>query len=281
MTHPTTLIFMIAVIALALQACSSSKVKPDHKETETSTNNTPESQPATPHASNTDALFAKINAAVATDTRPKADRDRDTARKPAEVLNFFGITPGMKVADIMGGGGYYTEILANLVGPQGHVYILNNKLVVSKFADKPLTERLTRLEANHITRLDKELEEVSLPQDTLDAALMILFYHDTYWLKTNRMVMNKNIFAALKPGGIYGIIDHHAAKNTKDRDVKTLHRIDADLVQQEILAAGFELVSKSDLLSHSGDNHTINVFDAAIRGKTDRFIFKFRKPFAK
>jgi predicted methyltransferase len=107
---------------------------------------------------------------------------------------------------------------------------------------------------------------------------MVLFYHDTYWQGVDRQAMLAGIMQALKPGGIFALIDHSAEPGSKDRDVKTLHRVDEALVREEVLAAGFELVAESDLLRHPEDDRTINVFDAALRGKTDRFVYKFRKP---
>jgi len=111
-----------------------------------------------------------------------------------------------------------------------------------------------------------------------DAMLMILFYHDTYWQEIDRRAMNRAVFDALKPGGLYGIVDHHAEAGSGSRDVKSLHRVDAELVKREILAAGFEFDAESDGLRHPEDDRSANVFDAGIRGRTDRFVFRFRKP---
>ena len=210
--------------------------------------------------------------------RPEEDRARDADRRPREVLAFFGIGPGMRVADLMTGRGYYAEILARAVGIEGRVYAQNNPFVVERFADEPLRERLARPGLESVVRLDEELESPGLPRGELDAALLVLFYHDTVWQEVDRAAMNRAIFESLRPGGVFGVIDHHAEKGSGVRDVQTLHRIDAEVVKEEILAAGFVFDGESDLLRHPEDDRTQNVFDDAIRGKTDRFIYRFRKP---
>jgi predicted methyltransferase len=248
----------------------------------------PATEPATPAATEPGEPTAEdlqaLRAAVDSEERPADDRARDEARKPFEVLSFFGIRPGMHVADLGAGFGYYSEILARAVGPQGRVYLQNNPLVIERFAAKPLAERLGRLNMQNIQRVDAEFDELGLPAGELDAVLMFLFYHDTFWMpktggdKVDRVKMNRAIFDALKPGGVYGVIDHHAEAGSGERDVQTIHRIDAELVKQEILAAGFVLEAESDLLRHPDDDRTRNVFDPELRGHTDQFIYLFRKP---
>lgn len=247
-------------------------------------------EPATPAATEPAATEPSpedeqaLQAAVASEQRPADDRARDEARKPYEVLRFFDIRPGMHVADLGAGGGYLSEIVARAVGPQGRVYVQNCPFVIERFAAKPLGDRLARLDMAHVKRLDTEFDELGLPAGELDAVLMVLFYHDTFWMPKaaggtpDRAKMNRAIFDALKPGGVFGVIDHHAEAGSGERDVQTIHRIDAELVKQEILAAGFELDAESDLLRHSDDDHTRNVFDPALRGNTDQFIYRFRKP---
>lgn len=233
---------------------------------------------ATDTAPDQAAADEALRAAVDAEERPADDRARDAGRKPFEVLRFFGIQPGMRVAELAAGGGYYVEILARAVGAEGKVYAQNNRFILERFAEGPLSERLARLGMDHVQRLDSELDDPGLPAGELDAVMMVLFYHDTYWMGTDRAKMNKAIFDALAPGGVYGVIDHHAEAGSGERDVKTIHRVDAELVKQEILAAGFELEAESDLLRHPEDDRTLNVFDPGIRGKTDRFVYRFRKP---
>ena len=127
-------------------------------------------------------------------------------------------------------------------------------------------------------RWDHELDALELPRAELDAVLMILFYHDTFWQDVDRAKMNAGILAALRPGGTFAVIDHHAEVGSAARDAQTLHRGDAEQIKAEILAAGFEWVSESDLLRHPEDDRTRNVFEEGMRGKTDRFVHRFRKP---
>lgn len=268
----------LPVAALLLAACGGGQQQATEPATEPAT--PAATEPAGPSAADEQAL----RAAVDSPERPEDDRARDEARKPFEVLQFFGIRPGMHVADLGAGFGYYTEILARAVGTEGRVYLQNNSFVIERFAAKPVAERIERLAMPHVQRLDTEFDDLGLPAGEIDVALMFLFYHDTFWMpkadgsNVDRAKMNRAIFDALKPGGVFGVIDHHAEAGSGARDVQTLHRVDAELVKQEILAAGFELEAESDLLRHPEDDRTRNVFDEGLRGKTDQFIFLFRKP---
>ena len=220
-----------------------------------------------------------IAAAVADDARPEEDKARDADRKPAEVMAFSGIGPGDVVADIGASGGYYTRILSQIVGDEGLVYAFNAKEVVdSFFQDGNPSEALAAEYANVLSAVSP----LSTPtfDKPLDAAIIVLFYHDSHWdrLATDTATMNKTIFDQLKPGGTYFILDHSAEDGSGLRDVGTIHRIDAAVVKQEVMDAGFEFVAESDVLKHPEDDRTKSVFDASIRGKTDRFIYKFKKP---
>jgi len=235
----------------------------------------PELAPAEPAA---EPAGDPLQAAVDAPGRKAEDKARDADRKPYETMQFFGIAPGMKVAELMTVGGYYGELLARAVGPKGKIYLHNNKIATEKFAEPELSKRLEQPDLAHVTKLVTELEEPGLPAGELDAVLMILFYHDTYWIKTDRKRMNAAVFAALKPGGIYGIIDHQTAKGVGAKQAEKLHRVEKDLVIKEVKAAGFVLDAESELLSRPEDDHKKNVFDKSIRGKTDQFILRFRKP---
>ena len=210
--------------------------------------------------------------------RPSEDKARDLTRKPAQVLAIAGIEEGQTVTDLMTGGGYYAELLSRIVGPEGKVYAQNNKIALGKFADKAMKKRLEGRDLHNVIRYDKELEELNLPEGKMDAIFMVLFYHDTYWMKVNRPAMNAQILKALKPGGVFIMIDHKAEEGSKDRDVKTLHRVDSELVKKELIDAGFKLEAEYEILRNKEDDHTINVFKPEIRGKTDRFFMKFVKP---
>jgi len=218
-----------------------------------------------------------IALAVAHADRPDLDRQRDADRKPAEVLAFFGIKPGMKVADIMTGSGYYTELLSRVVGPEGRVYGVNTQPLMDVYG-KQLEARITKPGLENITLITRALEDPGLPEG-LDAVLLIRFYHDFVWLNVRRMDFNRAVLKVLKPGGVYGVIDHHARAGSGIDDVR-LHRIDAELVKTEILAAGFVLDATSDILSHPEDTHdwAIMADNSVRRDKTDRFILRFRKP---
>lgn len=224
------------------------------------------------------AIPAHLTAAVSSPERPAADRERDPDRKPAEVMAFFGIEPGMTVAELMAGRGYYAELLARAVGPTGTVYVHNTPFVLERFAEKPISERLARPGLGHARRWDRELEALDFPEGELDAVTLILFFHDTYWQKIDRAKMLAGILGGLKPGGVFGVVDHHAAAGAGTSVAETLHRVEAVVVKREVLAAGFELAAESDLLRHPEDDRSLNVFDESIRGKTDRFIYKFVKP---
>lgn len=216
--------------------------------------------------------------AVANPERPEEDRARDADRLPAEVLAFAGIERGMTVADLMSSRGYYTEILAEAVGRRGKVYAHNNPWVLERFAEAPLAARLERMARTNIERADVELGS-PLPAN-LDAAILIRFYHDFYWLGADRAAFNESVFEALEPGGVYVVLDHHAEAGSRDRDVQTLHRVDRAMVVEEILAAGFVLDAESDLLADPEDTRDWNIFadSAARRDQTDRFLIRFRKP---
>ncbi len=219
--------------------------------------------------------------AVEHPSRPDADRVRDQGRKPARVLAFFGVEPGWRVAELMAGQGYYAEILARAVGPQGRVFIHNSPFVLERFAEVPLSKRLARAGLDNAARINAELDAPNLP-GKLDAVLIFLFYHDAYWQKVDREKLNRAVFEALKPGGVYGVVDHHAKPGRGAQDVSTLHRVEASLVKQEILAAGFVLDGESDLLANPEDTRDYNVFrfrQAGMeRDQTDRFVLRFRKP---
>lgn len=214
--------------------------------------------------------------------RSADDRALDAGRHPGEMLTFFGIAPGQRVGEIVAGAGYTTELLARTVGPQGKVYAQNNRFILEKFAQKPWAARLAKPENKNVVRVDRELEE-PFPADVkdLDCVIDVLFYHDTVWMKTDRAKMNRAIFAALKPGGVYGIVDHSGRDGTGTRESDTLHRIEEKVVRDEIVAAGFVLEAQADFLRNPKDTRDWNASPRAAaekRGTSDRFVLKFVKP---
>ena len=249
-------------------------------------------EPVEPAAVDPWPLAANIKPAVNDPLRPEEDRARDADRRPAEVLAFFGIGEGMRVVDLQATLGYYTEILSSVVGPEGRVYAQNNNFVLEGFAEQGLTERLAKLQEAgraNVTRVDTELDVMKLPTD-LDAVLFVRFYHDLFWLPTpdgnlnDRPEFLRRVYEALKPGGVFGVVDHHAEAGSEERDAEDpeegLHRIDVELVKREILEAGFVLDAESDVLASPDDTRDWNIFidKRTRRDKTDRFVLRFVKP---
>ena len=214
------------------------------------------------------------------ESRDAADRARDAGRKPAEVIAFLGIEAGMSVIDVIAAGGYYTEVLSLTVGSHGTVYSQNPKRVLEfrdGANDKALTKRLADSRLANVVRWDRETAELDLTEGSLDAAVTALNFHDIYngAGKEAALGFSQSIFKVLKPGGVFGVIDHDGMA---DMDNAKLHRIEGQLVLDTLRAAGFDIESSSELLRNPDDDHSKMVFDPAIRGKTDRFLVKARKP---
>jgi predicted methyltransferase len=214
--------------------------------------------------------------------RAAADRALDAGRRPDRLLAFIGAKPGMRIAEIGAGLGYTTELLARAVGPTGVVYGQNNRFIRERFAEKPWAERLAKPVMKPVVRVDREFDEPLPPEATdLDAVVNVLLYHDTVWMKTDRTRMNRAIYAALRPGGIYVIVDHSGKSGTGVSEVETLHRIEETIVRQEIEAAGFKLVADADFLHNPADTRDWNASPRTAgerRGTSDRFVLKFAKP---
>ncbi|HSY22580.1 MAG TPA: SAM-dependent methyltransferase [Polyangiaceae bacterium] len=225
---------------------------------------------------------ASIAAIVAAPDRSRDDMKLDAGRHPAETLAFFGIAPGMHVGEIVAGGGYTTELLARAVAPNGVVYGENPKGILERYAAKPWAERLAKPADHAIVRVDRELDDPFPPEaSNLDAVVDVLFYHDTVWLGVDRDAMNKAIFKALKPGGVYGIVDHAAKAGDGVNDVKTLHRIEESVLKSEIERAGFRLDSEATFLANPADRRDWSASPKQAgekRGTSDRFVLKFVKP---
>jgi predicted methyltransferase len=223
-----------------------------------------------------------IAAAVADKGRPEADVKRDADRKPAEMLEFAGVKPGMTVADFIPGGGYFTRIFAKAVGPKGVVYAVYPPPRPSTDPAKP-----TPTPAAETIAADPVYANVK-PVKTLPATFALPTPADVIWTSQNyhdlhnvpnldMAAVNKAIYAALKPGGVYIVLDHVATPG--DPNVtKTLHRIDPAVVKQEVTAAGFKFEGESAVLKVAADDHTKPIFDPSLHDQTDRFIYKFRKP---
>ncbi len=263
-------LFMLAAfatVAIALGSIGANAMNPYVQATVMQTAPIPENE-----------IPENIKNAVASPDRPADDKALDAGRKPEQMLAFFGIKPGMKVADLFAGGGYTTELLSRAVGPTGTVYSQNGPFPekFKKIADI-WHARLKRL--GNVVEVDKPFDAPDLlpvQPNTLDAVLINLNYHDLVGRKVDRAKVNADVYAALKPGGVYGIVDHSAQAGSGDRDTTTLHRIDENFVIQEVEKSGFKLEAESSALRHPEDDRTWFVF--AHRGETDRFMLKFEKP---
>ena len=223
-------------------------------------------------------------AAVAHSGRTDSDRLRDANRKPADVLAFFGIEPGMTVLDMFSGGGYYTELLSHVVGPTGKVIAHNNQAYV-QYVGEEATNRYANSRLANVDILLAENNQLDLPGESIDAIMMILAYHDIYyvdpqngWPKIDGPRLMGGFFDGLKPGGILAIVDHAAATGSPRETGNTLHRIDPDIVISELGKAGFVLDAESDVLRNVDDDLSMNMSAPEIRGRTDRFVMRFRKP---
>ena len=232
------------------------------------------SQPTAPAIT---ATSPHIVAAVASTTRPEADRARDAARKPAEMLAFAGITPGQRVADFIPGGGYFTRILAGAVGPSGKVFALIPPAGAEATAPPPI--QLVADAHPNVTVVQQSFTTLTIPEP-MDVIFTAQNYHDLHLARLNLdwAQVNRQIFAALKPGGVYLVIDHSAAAGSEVGVADTLHRIDPAIVKRELAAAGFVLDGESSALRNPADTLLLGVFDPAIRGSTDQFVLRFRKP---
>lgn len=230
------------------------------------------------------ATALAIAAAMASPGRSPDNMKLDQSRKPAEVLRFFGLRPGMHVLDMFGGNRYWSEIIAPVVGSKGRVIVWEP----AQFYDADEKKAFAAFQAKNpnVSIVSSPFEAPSLPRNFADFALINLNYHDVYWQSAKYGISRmepaeflKRLYAAVKPGGVVGVIDHVADPNSDTRaTVEKMHRIDPNVVKADFRRAGFVLTGGSDLLRNPTDDHNLLVFDPKIRGKTDRFIFKFKKP---
>jgi predicted methyltransferase len=237
--------------------------------------------------------FASANAAdsydnaVSSPGRSAADLKRDALDHPAEVLRLAGIKPGMKVADVLAGDGYYSELLGRLVGPGGHVIMLNNK-AFDHWSDG---DRQPRLAGNRLPNVEyrvAELGAMNLGRGTLDAVLLVKVYHDLYWVdstgetkglwpKIHTSAVLDQLVQALKPGGVLLLIDHSAKEGHGSSDASTLHRIDEAFARQDFEKRGLKVVATSDVLRRKDDAREQISYKPPMLGKTDRFVLVFKK----
>ncbi|HEX6374714.1 MAG TPA: methyltransferase [Allosphingosinicella sp.] len=245
MTKPHLKLAFLAAIGLAASACAT--------------------EPPAPSVD-----YAAI---LADPIRPEADRARDADRRPAELVAFAGVRPGDKVAELAPGGGYFTRVLSGVVGPDGRVYAIAGR-------PSPALLELATARPNVVVTV-AEPGMIQVPEP-VDVVWTTLNYHDfknaTVGTGDGAAAINAAAYRALKPGGIYLVVDHDTALGAGASQTSTLHRIEGALVRREVESAGFRLDAESDLLRHPADNHSAKVMETGIRGKTDQFVLRFRKP---
>jgi predicted methyltransferase len=227
------------------------------------------------------------DAAVSHPGRSAADIKRDALDHPAEMLRLTGIKAGMHVADVLAGDGYYSEFLANVVGPSGHVLMLNNK-AFDRWSDG---DRQPRLASNRLPNVEYrivDLEQMNLGTGTLDAIVLSKVYHDLYWVdskgesqglwpKINTSGVLDQLVQALKPGGVLLLVDHSAKAGHGSADASTLHRIDEAFAREDFTKRGMQVIASSDLLRRKDDPREQISYKEPMLGKTDRFVLVFKK----
>jgi len=269
MTYKFTAAIILAAASM-MAACSQSEPEA-----------TPAPEPAAePAAAPAAEPAADLRSMLASDSRSAEDQARDASRKPADVVEFLGIEPGMAVIDVIAASGYYTEVLSLAVGPDGSV-VAHNPAFVLEFREganeKAISARLADNRLPNVTRLNKEFEELSADDGPFDAAITALNFHDIYNGRSAEDALGvlQLIHGMLKPGGVFGIIDH---AGVADADNAALHRIEVAKAIETATAAGFVVEGQSGILSNPEDDHTQAVFADGLRGHTDRFLLKLRKP---
>jgi predicted methyltransferase len=228
---------------------------------------------ATPAMAAPPPVIAK---AIADPARPKTEVDADAIRLPAETIAFAGVKPGMVVGEFYPGSGYFTHLLSDVVGPSGHVYAIEN----DKWKDPAVVRKLEAYGTRNVTVDSGPLGTVRFAKP-IDIAWVTQNYHDLKIAKygvVDIAAFNRAVFAALKPGGTFFVLDHEAPRGTTVDDIAKLHRIEKAQVIREVTAAGFKLAAEGTFLHRPGDNHTLSIFDKAIQGKTDQYALKFVKP---
>lgn len=263
------------IIATSLAACGRSETPAPHAEAP------PASAPA---AATPPPDTSAIKAAVENPSRFAGDASEDAWRKSADVLAFMNLEPGMHVVDYLAGGGYYTELMSAVVGPQGRVYAYNNDAYAKYSGDTP-AKRYADNRLPNVVVVTGAPETLAIEPASLDAALMAQSYHDLHWKSkdwtpaTDPAKSLAALVAALKPGATVVVVDHVAVAGTDPaRSVDAMHRIDPAVVRKDFETAGLVFDAESPLFQNATDDHTKPVFDESIRHKTDQFMYRFRKP---
>jgi len=227
---------------------------------------------------------AQVAAAIAAADRTPDNVKLDEGRKPADVLNFFGLRKGSQVIDMFGANLYWAEIMAPVAGPRGRVTIWQPSQFLNDDRRKSFAAFAKR--QKNVALISSPFEAPNLPANAFDFMIMNLDYHDVYLENAERKIVRmdpdawlKTIYAAMRPGATVGIIDHVALPNGDTRGtVAKLHRIDPEIIKADFQRAGFELTGVRNFLRNPADDHALVVFDPKVRGKTDRVVYRFRKP---
>jgi predicted methyltransferase len=225
----------------------------------------------------------RFDAAVANPARSAADLERDPLDHPADVLRLTGIEPGMRVADVLAGDGYYSELASYIVGPKGKVFMINNA-AFDHWSDGPLQARLAKNRLPNVEHETLDLNRMNLEAGSLDAVFLIKVYHDLYWLdsegvwpKIDTRAVLAQLARALKPGGVLLLVDHSARPGSGSSVASTLHRIDESYAIEDFESHGLKVMAKSDLLRRPDDARDQVSYKGPALGKTDRFVVVFRK----
>lgn len=225
------------------------------------------------------------DAAVANPARPANDVKRDALDHPAELLRLAGIKPGMRVADLLAADGYYSELLSYVVGPKGHVLMVNNE-PFDRWSDKGWQKRIEGNRLPNVEHKRVDLAKMNLGTGTLDAVLLIKVYHDLYWVDKDPKNWPKidvpgvldQVAKALKPGGVLLLVDHSAKAGSGSAAASPLHRIEESFAKKDFESHGLQLVSQSEALRRPDDKRDLISYQGPAAGKTDRFVMVFRKP---
>ena len=223
------------------------------------------------------------DAAVAHPGRSAADTQRDSLDHPADILRLSGIKPGMQVADVLAGDGYYSELASYVVGPKGKVLMINNA-AFDHWSDGPLQARMTSNRLSNVVHETLDLNRMNLKPGSLDAVLLVKVYHDLYWVdaegvwpKIEIASVLDQLARALKSGGILLLVDHSATAGSGATVASTLHRIEESFAIKDVESHGFEVIAKSNVLRRPDDARDLVSYKGPALGKTDRFVLVFRK----